>query len=327
MAKKRRAPAIVWARRITQTTIFLLFIYLFLRNTYHPIDATGWHVTLFFDIDPLVLLTSWLASHVVVKTLLLSLATLGITLLFGRWFCGWICPFGTLHHFFTFLRSGRARVNLEAGGYSRWQKAKYYVLVALLGGTLAGVNLTGWFDPLAFFYRALTNAVFPAINAGTVALFSWIYSADPGVGSIRVTAVSEPVYAVLRKYFLAVKQPHYYGGILIGFLFAGVVALNFYRARFWCRYVCPLGALLGITGKNPLVRLDRNDQCNNCRLCLVDCQGGARPQSMEEWKPAECLYCFNCQSDCPNDAISITYSIGRPGEAAEPAHVGEEEAR
>jgi len=92
-------------------------------------------------------------------------------------------------------------------------------------------------------------------------------------------------------------------------LFGLAIALNFYRARFWCRYICPLGALLGIAGKNPLVRLDKSpDACDNCRLCLADCQGGANVGNTLEWKPAECFYCFNCQSDCPSRAV--TFSLG-----------------
>lgn len=323
MAKKRGTPAIIWARRTTQAAVFVLFLYLFLENVYHPIDVTGWHVSLFLELDPLVLLASWLASHVVVRALLISLITLGVTILMGRWFCGWICPLGTLHHFFSAAGGGRAKARLEAGGYTPWQKAKYYALVAVAAGALVGVNVAGWLDPFSFFYRSLATSVFPAINNGIVSLFSWIYSADPGVGSARVTAVSEPAYDALRKHFLAVKQQHFFGGVLIGLLFAGIVALNFYRARFWCRYICPLGALLGIAGKNPLVRLDRDpSRCDSCRLCLAGCQGGARSQSLEDWKPAECCYCFNCQADCPTAAIKLTGVLASRVQA-QPASAGE----
>jgi polyferredoxin len=310
VAKKTKTSRVVWLRRITQTLFLLFFLYLFLQTVYHPINRVGGRVTLFFELDPLAMLGVWLASHVIVTAMLLALITLGITLIFGRWFCGWICPFGTLHNLFTGIRGGRVKAKLETGGYNRWQKAKYYVLVGLLVGTVMGVNVIGWLDPFSFLYRSLATSVYPAIQWGTTALFGWIYDANPGFGSVRVTAVTEPVYAVLRKYFLAVEQPRYFGGMLIGILFGVVLALNFFRARFWCRYVCPLGALLGLVGKNPLVQFKNNpDQCNNCRLCLADCQGGASPQDPQGWKPSECFFCWNCKSDCPSQAISFNFQV------------------
>jgi polyferredoxin len=311
---KRRASGLVWLRRGVQTAFLLLFLYLFLETVYHPIDRAGSRVTLFFQLDPLVMLIAWLASHALAAGMLLSLATLGITLLCGRWFCGWICPFGTLHNFFTSLRNGRVKAKLDTGGYGPWHKAKYYVLAVFVGGALLGVNVVGWLDPFSFFFRSMATAVYPALNDAISSLFGWIYDVNPGVGQVRVTAVSEPVYEFLRRHFLAVEQSHYSGNLLIGFLFGAVVALNFYRPRFWCRYICPLGALLGVAGKNPLVRLNKSAAaCDNCRLCLADCQGGANTSQVEQWKPAECFYCFNCQSDCPTQAISL--GLGRPPEA------------
>jgi polyferredoxin len=309
MAKKKTSWT-VWLRRLIQTAFLLLFFYLFLQTAYHPINKTGRWVTLFFELDPLVLLTVLLAARTFVVALLLSLVTLGLTLLFGRWFCGWVCPLGALHNFFTSLRGGRLKENMEAGGYSRWQKAKYYLLVFFLGSALVGFNLAGWLDPFSFLYRSMAVSVYPAIQSGIQGLFGWIYQTNPGMGRLRLTDVSEPVYEVLRRYFLAVEQPHYYWGLLIGVLFFAAVGLNFYRARFWCRYLCPLGALLGVVGKNPVLRLVKNnDQCNDCRLCLPNCQGAADPQSHGGWKPSECFFCWNCESKCPTDAISFRFEV------------------
>jgi polyferredoxin len=308
MAKKQKTSWIVWLRRLAQTGFFLLFCYLFLQTVYHPINLAGRGVTFFFNLDPLVALNSWLASHVLVGAMLLSLVTLLVTFVCGRWFCGWVCPFGSLHNFFTSLRGGPAKQKLEAGGYHRWQKAKYYLLVAFLVAALLGADVVGWLDPFSFFFRSLSTSIYPAVNKALVAVFTWVYDANPGVGPVRLTLATEPVYSFLRKYLLAPAQPYYLGSLLIGSLFVAVVALNFWRARFWCRYVCPLGALLGVVGKNPIVRLKKNqEECNNCRLCLVDCQGGAAPD--KGWKPAECFYCWNCKSNCPAQAIS--FSIGR----------------
>lgn len=308
MAREKNAW-VVWLRRLTQTAFFLLFIYIFLQTVYHPVNKAGRGVTFFFNLDPLVALSSWL-GHAFAAAMLLSLVTLAATFLFGRWFCGWVCPFGSLHHFFSSLRGGRAKEKIESGGFHPWQKAKYFLLVAFLAAALVGSNVVGWLDPFSFFLRSLSTAVYPALNKSLVAVFSWIYEADPGVGRFRLTLVTEPAYGFLRKHFLAATQPYYWGSTLIGVLFVTAVALNFWRPRFWCRFLCPLGALLGVVGKNPLVRLKKNqDQCDHCRLCLARCQGGASPSSTLEWKPSECFYCWNCAPDCPSEAISFRVGI------------------
>lgn len=302
----------VWLRRLSQTGFAVLFLYIFLQAEYRPINRTGGHVKLFFELDPLVMISSWLASHQIVSGLLLSVITLGLTVLIGRWFCGWVCPFGALHHLATSLRNWTAKQKIAKDGYSRWQKTKYYILGAILVAALLGVNLAGWFDPFAFLYRATTLVIYPGLNDGAAWLFGAIYQHDPSIGSFKITTISEPTYEFLRHTFFANTQPYFYGTVIIATLFFAAVFLNLYRARFWCRYICPLGALLGVAGKNPLVQIKRNESaCNQCRVCVIDCQGGADPESTANWKPAECFYCWNCQAACPHEAI--TFGIKVPG--------------
>lgn len=312
MAPKKRTSKVIWLRRLSQTAFFLLFVWLFLETVFHPVNRVGGPVKLFFEMDPLVALTIWVARHAVPAAFLLSLIVVLVTLLLGRWFCGWVCPFGAVHTFFSALRGGKAKARIAIGGYSPWQKAKYAALVVFLAGALAGVNAVGWLDPISFLYRSTATAVYPAVNFATQSVFTWIYDVDPGVGKARVTAVSEPAYEVLRRHFLALEQPRYVGALLIGGLFVAVTALNLYRSRFWCRFICPLGALLGVVGKNPLVRVTKApERCNECLLCVADCQGGANPSGGDGWKPAECLYCWNCHDACPTQGIRIRFGPPR----------------
>ncbi|MFB3903729.1 MAG: 4Fe-4S binding protein [Acidobacteriota bacterium] len=315
MAKKRTTSRVVWLRRAVQSFFFVLFFFVFLQATFHPENQVGPGVTLFFDLDPLVLFVAWLGSSPMPRVMLLALVTLGVTLLLGRWFCGWVCPFGVLHNILTSRRGRTVKVKLQTGTFSPRQRLKYYLLIAFLVGALLGVNLIGWLDPFSFFYRSLATAVYPALNFGANAVFTWIYNWDPGWGEVRLTQVSEPVYEILRSSVLAIElQPQYQWSLLVGLLFLAVVALNLYRARFWCRYLCPLGALLGLAGKNPLLKLKKNEsRCNDCRLCVADCPGGANPHSTGGWKPSECFYCWNCRSACPHDALQFKLDIRQKG--------------
>lgn len=313
-ARKKHASWIVWLRRAIQTFFLLFFIYLFLETVFDASNDLGKPVDLFFHIDPLVTLGTFLAAHAVPLVQWFALITLIVTVIFGRWFCGWLCPFGVLHNLFSGMRRRKMKDLMQQGAYTSGQKIKYYILIGCLAGALFGVNAVGWMDPFSFFYRSLATSVYPAVNWGLETFFTWIYMADPHIGPLHATSITEPIYERLRDHFLAVKQPTYVWSVLLGVLFVAIVGLNFYKGRFWCRYLCPLGALLGVAGKNPVFRLTKKiEDCHNCRMCLVDCQGGAEPQTLSEWKPSECFYCWNCRDACSTQAISFQFQLVKPG--------------
>ena len=67
------------------------------------------------------MVSAWLASHTLEEISLLGLIAIGVTLVFGRVFCGWFCPFGTLHNAVASLRRQLRRVVPRVEGFSRWQ--------------------------------------------------------------------------------------------------------------------------------------------------------------------------------------------------------------
>jgi len=308
VSAQRRGRNVVWTRRAVQALALLLFLGLFLaahQREGRPAGGLG----LFFDLDPLVLLATWLSGHTLAGLSLLALLTVAVTLVLGRVFCGWICPFGTLQNMVASLRRRLRRVLPRTEAFSRWQRAKYFLLVALLVMALGGAHWIGVFDPQSLFYRSLATTVLPGTQAAIEKGADAVYQADPHLGRAHLTSASEPAYRFLRdRVFVAARQVFAGSGLLL-LIFLAVLALNLYRPRFWCRYVCPLGALLGLLAKRSTLRLVGTDaECNDCGLCTIRCPAAAQPEKHGRWLPTECFGCWNCVAACQNGGLDFRFA-------------------
>ena len=296
MSEKYRLVRLL--RTGSQAFFFLLFAYLLLATRREEGDAIG-AVERFFHFDPLLALTTSVASRTFFAAFAFSAVTIVVTAAIGRHVCGWVCPLGSVHHFFSFLlaKGRRTKPSREWGPRLDW---KYAILVVVLVSSVFTLNLVGFLDPLSFLYRSFTTAVLPAASL----------AASAGAASLNergLTSLGGSGAGVIKD--VAVNTT-FRQGLLIGALFLAAVSLNAVRKRFWCRYLCPAGALLGVIGRWNLVKLRIDaDKCNGCNVCTRSCQSQANPYPAERWKPAECFYCYSCASVCPNEAISTSVSI------------------
>jgi MauM/NapG family ferredoxin protein len=285
-------------RRITQGLFLLLFFFLLIQTDSKGNDELGYPVRLFLDFDPLILVTTLLAAHAAAVAFFFSIITIILTLLLGRVFCGWVCPLGTLNNLAGSLR-GRT-----AGTAPRnWHRVKYSMLIGILASALFTLQPAGLLDPLSLLIRSFSISIYPLFDHAVRSIFDTIYSANP----IGIAAISEPVYAVLTKTVLSFHQPVYRQGVLVGLLFLAVLGLNLMERRFWCRYLCPLGAMLGLLSRSSLLKRSVNEGCTECGACAGVCQGAAAPDVKGQWKDAECYYCWNCDDICPNNAVSFGF--------------------
>jgi len=96
---------IVTVRRISQIFFFSMFVWFCVVSTIGDKlwQLRGWPVNWFLQLDPLAAIATALTTHTLYWPLLWALATIVLTIIFGRFFCGWVCPFGALHHFVGFL--------------------------------------------------------------------------------------------------------------------------------------------------------------------------------------------------------------------------------
>lgn len=295
------------ARRISQAFFFALFIFLLIMTEYKGTDEIKYPVKIFFDFDPLVALSTFLAAYSVPKTLLWSLLVVGLTLAVGRFFCAWVCPMGTLNHLLSHNRR-KAAEKIRRNRYDKRQGWKYIALVFFIVAAMLGLQIVGFLDPFSVLIRSFALAVNPAFNYLLRAMFYPLLSLDwPWL-----TALIEPVFTFFRKFVLSFEQPYFYQGLFIGLIFVAIAVLNQVRRRFWCRYLCPLGALLGLFSRFSLLRLQVDEKtCTGCMSCVENCEGACEPQSSQSWIRSECMPCWNCVEACPHGSIKIRLALPR----------------
>jgi polyferredoxin len=288
-------------RQIIQILFFALFIILLFAGLQRQVVSPL--ADLFFRINPLSAMAAMLSGRAWIPRLGWALVIIGLTIGFGRVWCGWICPFGTLLEWVTF-RKARQRAKAVSPA---WRTVKYVLLVVILVGALFG-NLTLLiFEPLALFTRAMTTVVIPALNYSVNITESSLYSL-----AFMRSAISG-LEEILRGPILPVVQPVFGSSLLVAALFFGALALNLLADRFWCRYLCPLGAWLGWLSKISILRPLIGQTCTGCTRCALLCRPGAiktipaTPDSSREVEimPAECTVCLDCLENCTKDGLGF----------------------
>lgn len=307
-------------RRVSQAVFLGAFLWLLFKAEFTGSfrGAAGqvrlpWPVSIFLEADPLAAVATAISTHTLYRGLWWSLVVLVPTFFLGRFFCGWVCPLGTLNHFFGSLRSEskRGKALLDSNRYKPWQAVKYYVLAAVLVSAVFGSLVAGLVDPIPLTVRSLAVSVLPGANYAIGALLDAWYR-NP---SRFVRFGADAAQFVLQGTLVGFRQPHFRQAFFLGALFVGLLALNLRVTRFWCRAVCPLGALLGLASRFSLVHLGKDAaRCDNCNRCLLHCQGGDDPIPGPKWRKAECHLCLNCVSDCPTGGIA--FSVGPVRSAA-----------
>jgi polyferredoxin len=300
-------------RRLSQVAFLAAFLFLLVKSEFSGSfrGAVGqirlpWPVSIFLEADPLAAVTTAISTRTLYRGLWWSLVVLVPTFLLGRFFCGWMCPLGTLNHFFGSLRSEKKRGKslLDSNRYKPWQAIKYYVLAAVLLSALFGSLVAGLVDPISLTVRSLALSILPGANYAVGAVLDAWYESPYRVARVAADAAQ----FVLQGTLVSFKQPHFRQAAFIGLIFAGLLALNLRVTRFWCRALCPLGGLLGLASRWSLVHLEKDpSRCDNCNRCLLHCQGGDDPIPGPKWRKAECHLCFNCVGDCPTSGIAFAF--------------------
>lgn len=350
---EQESMRIVTIRRITQIFFFLLFLWFCIVTTLGVQwwQLRGWPVNWLLQLDPLVAVGTMLSTYSLYRGLLWALVTVVLTIILGRFFCSWVCPFGTIHHFVGYLaRRGKTlSANIALNQYHPGQSIKYYLLIFLL--TAAVGNLTARLlrivpgKPILFLLLAIAMLVglawlamlevAPNPRKATIILIVicgvWlglglILPADRIVVASLQTGLLDPIPLIHRSVnftllplseSLSTSQRYYQGSWLIGTVFLLAVLLNLRVPRFYCRFICPLGALLGLLSRFSLWRIGRNvEACSQCQLCDKDCEGACQPAGMI--RISECVLCMNCLESCQHGLVNYRTAPSEAGEVLSP---------
>ncbi len=312
--RQTRWRAIRRVRLASQAAFLALFVLLLVRTEFNTSLPGGgatlrlpYPVSLFLEVNPLVALVTALSTGSLYRRLFWCLVVLVPTFALGRFACGWICPLGSLNHFFGSWKSDSKRgpALLASNRYHRWQTIKYYVLATSLVLALFGSALALLLDPISLLIRSFAVVVLPGLHATVTSVTTTLY--DWPLPGARLGA--DVLQFLASHTILGFRQPHFRQVFAIGLIFAAILFVNLRVTRFWCRALCPLGALLGLASWWSLLRLHKGDEeCDNCKRCLLHCQGGDDPIPGAPWRKSECHLCFNCAADCPRDAVGFAFA-------------------
>ncbi len=99
-----------------------------------------------------------------------------------------------------------------------------------------------------------------------------------------------------------------------------LAGLSLIYKNYWCRYLCPYGALLGLLSCAGPVKIKRNnDKCLHCGSCTKNCPSLLDVEKKEVMNSPECFACMTCVSSCPsNGALDITFGTGKTRRAFKP---------
>jgi polyferredoxin len=187
----------------------------------------------------------------------------------GRAVCGWACPIGMLQR--------------ATGSVPRHIKKKYPKVKKL-----ADLRIDNYL-------RYLKYVIFILLVFVTVVLIGFMFTDICPVGFLVGTI---PISILFPGEY--VPNEYFYAKFMVFILF---IALIFIIERGWCRYFCPVGAMLAPFNKVSMYKVEVNeDKCIHCNACKDVCPMGIDVPNMD--RDLECIFCGKCISICPTNAIN-----------------------
>jgi len=222
----------------------------------------------------------------------------------GRAFCGWVCPIGFVQDIITTLKGKLDFVSPRTHQGSKKLKYIMFLGTILISGSLALSLALGEGSAYKAALGVLASGPFIAISPdgtlfGTVPTlvgmarqgFLSFLTKPPTIQQVWTELLTTPPLLALRIL------------ILLGFFGAAWKV-----PRFWCRYICPTGAMMAVFQKYSLTGLKRDPvKCTKCPHCEIKCpmQINILDLPWEKFNDPECIMCMECIDACPHGSLSL----------------------
>jgi ferredoxin len=234
------------------------------KEAWIPVDS-------FLVLDPLVSLSTAVASRQWVWSLVCAAAILLVCLVIPRGFCGYVCPLGTLIDLFDWS-IGRWFGVLRVPSDGWWVHLKYYLLSGVMVCAVFGVLVSGYVAAIPVITRGMMFLVEP-LQSGMLRGWHQI----PPMSGAHALSIS---------------------------LFLGVLALGLLKPRFWCRYVCPSGAVFSLGNLFRVSERKVESSCIHCNKCVEICPFDAIKADYTT-RVTDCTLCQTCGGVCPTHSIQF----------------------
>lgn len=227
--------------------------------------------------------------------MLLALLFLILPLLLGRAFCGYVCPLG-----FIVELTGPKKQTLTKNRLRFLLALTNFILAIVLVLLLFGSGFYLIFNPLSLLTRTSTVVLYPLLDKLARLIGNLLYLFKPVQGAV------DTVTTFLSGKIIFQKPLSYQLQMVILVLFLTLILVSYWIRRFWCRHLCPLGALPGWFGRfsfwGRVVDPDRCIKCGNCEAaCPMD---AVREEGLATDK-TRCRLGFESAEICPTGAISF----------------------
>jgi polyferredoxin len=266
---KTRLSRAAIGRKLVQTGFLFLFLFPWLPVIYSRINEkdtpvfTSW----LLPFDVLLNIAKALHGDMLWVILGAGIFVLTFSFVFGRAFCGWICPLGTVLDWIRSLAFWQK--NIQNRPSARNSRIRFLILAGVIAASFVSIQFLGWFDPLIIFNRSMSAIISNILNFDSF--------------SLRLLPFSISIFFVI------------------------IIALEIFRPRFWCRNLCPFGALISLPAHFSLFNRRVTNACTYCGDCRKVCSMNAIGTEPHETRYSDCTFCLDCESACPNQGIQFGF--------------------